>query len=191
MIYTNEEIDSGRVDGANDGGIDGFFVFVNDKLFYELPSSEDIKNIKNITRKPQIEVYLIQTKTAQSFKEKAIDKLIATIYKLFDLSQDIKNLQNIYNEMLLEKIEIFHKLYKDLASKHPNLKINYIYASKGDTSQINSQVKFKVETLKEQTKKYFPSSEVEFKFIGASELLKIYRKQKSYNLELKFVENYI
>ncbi|NEO53659.1 MAG: AIPR family protein [Okeania sp. SIO3B5] len=188
---SNEEIDSGRVDGGNDGGIDGFFVFVNDELFYELPSLEDIKNI---TRKPQLEVYLIQSKTSQSFKETAIDKIIVTTQKLFDLSLDIKNLENIYNEMLLEKIEIFHKLYRNLASKHPSLKINYIYASKGDTSQVNSQVKFKVETLKEQTKKYFSSSsssEVEFKFLGASELLKISRKEKSYNLELKFIENYI
>ncbi|NES77387.1 MULTISPECIES: AIPR family protein [unclassified Okeania] len=185
---SDEEISSGLVDGSNDGGIDGFFIFVENVLFNEVPSPEEIKKI---TKKPRLEVYLIQAKISKSFQEQAIDKFIATIHTIFDLSKDIKNLKNIYNDLLLEKIEIFHQLYKDLASKHPSLKIKYIYASKGDKSNINNNVKSKVETLREQTKKYFSSSQVEFEFLGASELLEISRKEKSYNLELKFVENYI
>ena len=58
-----EEIDLGTVDDSGDGGIDGFYTFVNQELVKDKIDLIDAK------RNCKIDVYVIQTKNAKRFPE--------------------------------------------------------------------------------------------------------------------------
>jgi len=180
-----DELLSNQVDGKDDGGIDGFFIFLNNEIL-----NEDLDS-GNIKKNPLIEVYLIQAKTSSSFGEKPIETLMATIEDIFDLDKAIADIKDFYNAPLIEKVELFRKTYIDLAIKHLKLKITYVYASQGDTQKIHIKVQNKADNLCSKTEKFFTGSEVKFKFTGARELLENARQEKSYSLKLKFLENYI
>src|SRR5450759_2751650 len=62
-----DEIESGIIGGGGDGGIDGFHVFVNGELLQEDTDISELR--KNI----QIDVFLLQAKTATGFSEAAMD----------------------------------------------------------------------------------------------------------------------
>jgi hypothetical protein len=180
-----EELLAGRVDGGGDGGIDGFFTFVNNELLNE---DSDLESIK---KSPQIEVFVIQCKVSESFQETPITKIIATIHNIFNLEKNINEIEKIYNPQLVEAIEIFRNVYVRLASLHSNLTIRYIYASKGRTDGLPPQVKSQEEILLTVTQRFFVGVKVEFCYFGARELLESARLEKTYSLQLKFLENYI
>jgi AIPR protein len=180
-----DELLSNQVDGKDDGGIDGFFIFLNNEILNEDLDSGSIK------KNPLIEVYLIQAKTSSSFAEKPIETLMATIEDIFDLDKTIPDIKDFYNAPVIEKVELFRKTYIDLAIKHIQVKITYVYASQGDTQNIHIKVNNKADNLCSKTKKFFTGCEVKFEFLGARELLNSARQEKSYSLKLKFLENYI
>lgn len=180
-----DELLSGSVDNGDDGGIDGFFIFLNKDF---LDEDADLIGVK---KNPLLEIYLIQSKISASFSEKAIEALIATVQDLFDLSKDISSIEKFYNSRVIEKTEILRKSYVSLANRHPTIAVKYIYASKGNSSDVHPKVINKIDTLKQLTGKYFTGASVEFLFLGARELLESSRLEKSYSLQLKFLESYI
>jgi hypothetical protein len=182
---TYDESLSGKIGGGNDGGIDGFFTFINNELL-----NEDT-NIESFKRNPSIELFLIQSKRSSSFSETAIEHMITTSLDIFNLEKDISQSQKFYNADLIDKVKIFRSAYLDLASRHPKLVIKYIYASKGDTTTINQNVHNKANRLKETVCQYFPGAMASVEFVGARELIDASRLEKSYTLQLKFIENYI
>lgn len=110
---------------------------------------------------------------------------------IFDLNKDTEELQKYYNNDLINKVSVFRELYLNLALQHPSLEITYIYASKGDVLSINQKVHNQCETLKETTCRSFPGAKANVSFFGARELIDSSRFEKSYTLQLKFIENYI
>lgn len=181
-----EELLGGKTGGGDDGGIDGFFIFINDELLDEDSDPSAIKK-----KNPSIVVFLIQAKRSISFPEKAIEYAINTVEEIFDLTKDMSALKSIYNIQLIDKAEMFRNTYINLASLHPMLQVHYIYGSKGDTGDIHPKVRHKAETLKQAISDKFPGSIAYEKFMGARELLEASRLEKSYTLQLRFLENYI
>lgn len=180
-----EELISGKMGGSDDGGIDGFFTFINGELLDKNTILNDFK------RYPLIELFLIQSKRSPSFSETAVEHVIRSAMNIFNLEKDISILQKNYNMELIEQISSFREAYLKLISIHPSLKINYIYASKGDTKNIHSKVYNSADNLKEIIQSYFRGAIVNTQFIGARELIDASRLEKNYNLKLKFIENYI
>lgn len=172
------EIDSGLVGAGGDGGIDGFYLFVNGELVQEEPDYTYLK--KNIN----IELIIVQAKTTPGFQETPIERFITVSDDIFDLSKDLDTLTGIFNEPLLEGIRRFRALHHQLAAKFPSLKISFYYASKGETPSDN--VTRKVSKLLAVVKKHFPSADFEFDFLGASSLLALARRvpQTTYTLSL-------
>ena len=180
-----DELLYGRVGGGDDGGIDGFFCFVDSELLREDTEFEDGK------KSPLLEVFLFQAKTSTSFSETSIDHVISTVADLFDLSKDMKVLTKFYNAKLIDRAERFRKTYLDLAASHPLLRLSYSYLSKGDTQKIHPKVQNKKDTLIETIRKYFSQADIKADFIGARELLDLSRVERSYTLQLNFLENYL
>jgi len=172
------------VGGGDDGGIDGFFILLDGDLL-----SEKILNIDRIRKNPDIDLYIIQSKNTDSFREDVFAKLLASSKDIFNLHKSNTDLKKNYNTTLVEKISIFRSTYRDLLSKYPNLKIFFCYASKGNCNRIHVKVKEISKKLIDEVKKYLPSSLVEIKFYGARELLDLSRKEKPYTLEMDFFEN--
>jgi hypothetical protein len=182
LDLSNDELEEGRTDGGNDGGIDGFFTFVNQDLVKEIVDRKDMK------RHPEIDVYVIQSTAAQSFGEVVLDKFLATSQDVFDLNKSVDSLSGRYNGQVLEAVALFRETFLALATRHPVLHITFIYACKGDTSQINANLKHRKDTLIETVKDLMSDSMVEARFLGARELLNLSRIEKTYTLRLQFSE---
>lgn len=178
-----EELDYGKVGEGDDGGIDGFFFFINGDLINEEIDPSDFK------QRPKLDLFIIQSKRSPTFSEGVFQKINTTIQDLFDLKKDINTLVTFYNEALIERARIFRESYLSLASKHPMLNIYYAYASNGDTNQINPKVKNESELVLEDTRRYFSGCQIKVDFLGSRELLELSRKERTYTLSLNFIEN--
>lgn len=181
-----DEIEFGWVDGSDDGGIDGFYVFVDEKLITSDIVSSDFR------RNPEIELVIVTCKHADTFTQMPVNLLITSVQELFDLEKEEDDITSTFNDDLLKSRELFRQVYIELADKSPKLKIKFVYPSRGDTLKIASNIKTRSSYLTSMVKdKYFPEGEISFRYYGASELLSLYRKTKTFSLRLKFTESVI
>ncbi len=180
---SDDELLAGRVGSSGDGGIDGFFCFINKDTLDEDIVTEEVR------RYPEIELFLIQSKRSPSYSETAIEHVIATVTDIFDLTKDTKALRSFFNSELIYKADLFRETYIALSSKHPRLTIRFVYASLGDI--VDPKVKNKAQLLRDTLTGQFSGADVETEFIGARRLLDLVRAVKSYSLQLRFLENYI
>jgi hypothetical protein len=180
-----EELENGKIGSGDDGGLDGFFMFVNEELVDEDFRTDEIR------RHPRIDLVLIQSKQSSSFTETAMDKVISTFLNIFDLSKEESDLSSMYNSKLVKKVMQFKTIYVELAVKHPHLHVKFVYVSKGDTKEIHHKVLSKADRLKDIVSSRFAGAECTVEFIGARELLDAARTEKTYTLQLRFLENFI
>jgi hypothetical protein len=176
-----DEIRAGIVGQGGDGGIDSMYVFINGE-----PLQEDT-DVSVYKRNVSLDVVIIQSKVSPSFSESALDKLVAVTEDLFDLSRPLKDFVSVYNKDLLSIIERFRKAHDDLAARFPRLKFSYYYASKG--TDVNPNVERKVSKLENRVRQLFSSCDVEFKFLGARDLLLMARRSPSTTHTLTLAEN--
>jgi hypothetical protein len=178
-----DEIISGIVDGGGDGGIDSLYLLINGEHIVEDTEFDKFKGDISI------ELHIIQSKASASFKEHAVEKLISSTGDLLDLSKDIKDLEGVYNDEILNVIGTFRDIYRRFARRFPKLTISYYYATKGDTQNLHPNVERKVQILKESVSRFFSSAEFSFKFLGAGELLQLARRSPIEAYSLKLAEN--
>lgn len=178
-----EEIESGRIGGGGDGGIDGFYAFVNGELICDDTDVSELR--KNI----HLEVVLVQSKTSGGFSESVMDRFTAAIGDLFDLSKPLSSLNGVYNAELLKKTECFRNVFQTLASKFPRLSIRCYYATKGDKGQVHPNVERKIEKIESVVKQLFSSAYFSFTFLGAREMLDLARREPTISYDLKLSEN--
>ena len=182
---TAGDIEDGVLGGGLDGGIDSLYIFVDGHLIKDDTKSSDFK------RRPEFQLHLIQSKRETTFAEKAIDKFASSASNLFDLSNDIDEQKyvKLYQKVLREKIVKFRDLYIALASKNPKIRFPYYYVTRGDSDEINENVRIRVEEIENIVDSCFPEADFEFLFIGARDLLDLTRKRPSEELELTIVEH--
>jgi AIPR protein len=180
-----DEIETGIVDGGNDGGIDSIYTFVNEELLHT-DTDITVYSKRNI----KIELFIIQSKTAFGFSELAIERLITVTNDLLNLSNHLSSMSDHYSGKLLQIIEKFRDTYKELSSRYvPQLHISYIYATLGDAQNIHPNVTWKKDRLSTEVMRLFSHCHFDFQFLGASELLHLYRKIPTSTLELHLLEN--
>lgn len=177
-----EEIISGIVDGKADGGIDAFYIFVNGHLLQDI---EDFIWPKSFV---ELKLIIITCKHHDTFKKATIDSLIATFSEFFNFTIDNLKLKGEYNESLLNIRENLIFSMRKISSRLKKLTIDVCYASRGDTNQIGDEVISRANQVELILDSNFSDGEINFKFIGSTELLSLYRKVKNYTLELPFKE---
>jgi hypothetical protein len=69
----SSEIESGIIDGPRDAGIDAAYVFINGQLL-----TEDFE-FSTVRPQGELELFLLQVKNQDSFKEGPLDKLAASL----------------------------------------------------------------------------------------------------------------
>jgi hypothetical protein len=175
-----DEIESGIVAGGGDGGLDSFYAFVNGELIQEDSDFSELR--KNI----QIELILIQAKSAAGFAESAMDRFASSADDLFDLAKSLDSLLPVYNKAVLAAAERFRTVYQELASRFPHLSVCFVYVTKGD--EVHPNVSRKVARVEQTIKRYFSSADFSFSFLGARDLLEIARRTPTNTYELKLAE---
>lgn len=180
-----DNIENSIVDGSNDGGIDSILVFLNDEL---IENEDDLE--KEITSYTKCKIYISQCKKEKSFKESAIDKLIATIPELFDLEADENTLLERFNPLLVGKAKFLLQVWEKAFHEKATIEVEYLYVTVADSFTETSAYKAKEDQLCALTCDSFsidmPS--VSFTHINNSLLLNLFRKQKDTSLALEFKE---
>jgi len=179
---SREEIEAGWVDGRNDGGVDGFFVFVNGHLL------QDVHTFVWPKRNAEVEVWILTCKHHQTFQQAPINTLIANVPVLLDLSRDASELRDRYSDEVLEARALLHTAYQRLSVARPIITFRLIYVSRGDSSALDSNITGPADQLVSAVKPLFSQSTVTFEFIGAAELVSFYRRIKTFSLALPVLE---
>jgi len=178
-----EELESGWIDGRADGGLDGFYIFINGCLLDNLSEFAWPRN------NAVIDVWLITCKHHDSFKQEAIDALLATFQELFDLTLDVEDLSGCYSSDLLDLRANFNVAYRRLAMGRPRLNFHIVYTSRGDSSQVGETVAARAQQVEAVFSNNFSSSTSSFDFVGATELIQKHRKGRSFSLTLPILEH--
>lgn len=176
-----EELSSGLIDAGGDGGVDGFFLFINGTLY-----SEDL-DLRTFKKNVEIKLVLLQAKMGTGFAEDAMDRFTAATRDLFDLNRDLKELRKVYHKDLLAKTRQFREVYLAFASRFPTVVFSYGYAAKA--TEVHPNVQRKVDALRETLEKVISPVQCECRFLGAAELLALAREAPSTSHRLPLAEN--
>ncbi|ARG65416.1 AIPR family protein [Staphylococcus epidermidis] len=192
--FSIDEISNGLIGNTNDWGIDGFYIVINNKTIQSVEELKDMEFSRNFT----VELYILQYKNSNSFKETVIDKFIVVSPYIFDLEKfNERDSFDALPQILIENIKIFQHIIKTYASKFPNVSINFVHASKGETDRVNGNKKLnknymtKVEELKKLVNNYSlgKNTYCSYDLIGIEELNMLSQLQKSYSGDLKVSQN--
>ena len=179
---SSDELKSGWVDGGDDGGIDGFFLFVNDHLLSDASTFGWPKS------RADLSVWIVNCKHHDTFSQAPVDKLIATLSELLDLGTRTSELASRYSREILAARDRLIFAYRLLATKIESFSVTVAYASRGDTANIGAAVSARAAQLEDALRNLFSGIEVAFRFVGASELIAMHRKARRYSLALPFVQ---
>lgn len=180
---SHEELISGSVDGRNDGGIDGFYIFINGHLLVDLDKINWPKSGSTL------ELWLITCKHHDTFKQAPLDNLVASLTELFDLSIESNNLKSDYSETVLKQRSNFKIAYRKVSPKLSDFKVNFCYASRGNTEELGESIIARSKQAKHIANESFGNCISQFIFFGSTEFVSLNRKMPNFTLELPFTEN--
>ncbi|CAN7472714.1 AIPR family protein [Variovorax paradoxus] len=178
---TQEEVDAGWVDGRNDGGIDGFFTFLNGIL---------VRNIESQIwprKGAAIDIWIISCKHKDSFKQETFNTIIPTIEELLDFGKDPSEFEGKYSNELIAARQIAAQVYQRTASSLPSIHFHVGYACRGDISDLEENVRARGNQIERLINDYFSGAKVDVEYFGASELIELHRKNRVI-LELTYSE---
>jgi hypothetical protein len=174
-----KEIESGIVGGDVDGGVDGFYVFVNRKFIREDTDPAMFKD-----QQLSIELIIVQAKNKASFEESVPTKLKDFVEHCLRLNADIEqaNLRLLYSESLLTLVKKFHDIYTPSLSLRPKLSVTFFHVSLADT--VDPKVKARADILVAKVKEFFPTAECIYDFILGNSLITLFHQQPETTLSM-------
>ncbi|MFE3080923.1 AIPR family protein [Nocardia tengchongensis] len=188
---SDEEVEQGRIGGGKDGGIDGFYVFLDRVLLNEDSwlFAEDYK-ASSVRKHADLDVWIIQAKRESSFTETAFDKLQSSLGRLLDLGKSDQELEILYSKELIARIRLFTDAWKKLGIRTPRITVHVAYVTKGDLAMVGKAVEQKRSELGTFIESRVTGSATVARLIGASELYQLLSTEPEYDLQLR-VANYV
>lgn len=179
---SDDELINGLTGQGNDGGIDGFYVFINGELVTE----DLIENI-NVPRACPIDLVLIQAKYASSFGEDVILKWKATSSNLLEM-KPLNHFKKRYTEKIINHFTLFGNLIRKSIRMQCKLRISYYYATLGLSSDIHPNVIAQKEELIKIVNSIYPSAIVSVNFWDADQLMEAYNKSPDTSVNISFAD---
>lgn len=180
-IIDNEDIYNSIIDNGWDWWIDSIILLVDDKYITSIEELKNFINKKEVTKNTELEIYFIQIKDSDSFKEKIFETMMTTFQDYFDNKLNAKS----YNKELLSKFELIRECLDNFPIYTNKIKINILYISKWEENKISEWVKSKSLTLKRFFDDKIPT-EVKINIIWRNTLRSLYLKQEENELILKY-----
>jgi hypothetical protein len=181
---SDDDIDTGRVDGRHDGGIDGFYVFVNGRLVVDVAGFAWPKS------GAALDVYILTCRHRDTFKQEPLDALLASLQELLDLGKTDDQLAGAYSRQVLSARTRLSSAYRAVSLLRPRVAFRVVYASRGDIADLGESVGARGKQIEKLLVSYFSSATAEFILLGATELVEMYRQAKSFSLTLTFTEHF-
>jgi hypothetical protein len=177
---SDEEISSGLIAGGGDGGIDGFYFFINRSLMAEGAKAPEA--VESAT------LWLIQSKNKNSFEESVVQKFESFVADLFDFTRSPETMA-YYNKKVKDRIEEFREIYESIIGHSFKFGIEIRYVTRSDHDPA-PQVTSRVENVKMTIRKLISSVSLNFEFWRAQELLLAIRSTPS-RLNVLKVKNFL
>lgn len=177
----DEEIDNGNSGGGNDGGCDNLYIFLNDELI----TGDKIDGL-NAPKGSYLDFFILQSKNTTSFGEDAVMKWKTVSDNLLNMSNNLENFLDRYNEATIEFFGIFRKVIAKLVRNSVKVRFFYYYITLGD--QVHPNVKMQADELKNIVKCYYPTSEVQVLFITADQLMDMYNADSETSVILELAD---
>ena len=180
------ELEDCIVDGGRDGGIDTFSIIVQDTI---INTGDDIDNI-SFNGNTRAELILGQAKSDKSFKETVLDKFIASIPLIYNLSITEEELKERFNIKVIDKILLFRKVWEKIIINSGIMHITYYHATKANqfTNDFPAY-QSKITQIKVDTQEKINDAILSFKCVSSKELLELYKTKPITKLNLEFKEN--
>lgn len=179
---TDEELAAGITDGADDGGIDMWYMFMNGQLLQNetcpLPKSNC-----------SLEIILITCKHANEFVQETINCIYPSVEELFDVRKDESELKGTYNDKIKKHRRIFMHAYADSILSKPSISFTIYYASRGDSKMVTPNVQSRATQLENHIETELFGEKAKFVFYGAAELLAAYRERLNFDLSLSVISS--
>lgn len=179
---SDDEIFNGITGQGNDGGIDGFYLFVNDELV-----TEDMVESINIPRACPIDLIIVQAKYVSSFGEDAISKWKTTSSNLLEM-KPLTQYKKRYTEKVLDNFTLFGKIIKKSIRLQCKLRISFYYATLGLNSEIHPNVIAQKGELIKIVNSIYPSANVSVFFLDADLLMDTYNRSPNTSVNISFAD---
>ncbi|QDO01123.1 AIPR family protein [Streptomyces sp. S1A1-8] len=176
-----DELRDGIVDGSHDCGVDGLWVFVDDRYV-----SANIERHVNVRAK-KILLVILQAKTSAGYQETAFEKLHYHLPLLLDMDRNAKELSDSTNAKLLDRTGRFLNVLEALASSFPEISIRVIYATRSVESP-HPNVQAKGNKLARDLAKVASQTKCHVDYLGAAELRELSARGASTVSEMVFME---
>lgn len=180
---SDDEILNGITGQGNDGGIDGFYLFVNGELVSE-DSIEDI----NIPRACLIDLIIVQAKYVSSFNETTILKWKTTSSNLLEMGP-LDQYKTRYSEKIIENFTLFGNLIKKSIRLQCKLRISYYYTTLGQKNEIHPNVIAQKDELISIVNSIYPSANVAVYFWDADQLMETYNRLPNTSVNISFADS--
>lgn len=179
---SKDDLEGGTVDGRQDGGIDGLYIFVNGHIL------QDVEAFLWPKTGAEMSVHIFTCKHHDTFKQSVLDALIASITELLDFEIEDRDLKGAYSPALIRFRNNLKYAYRKLSPKLSDFSISTYYVSRGDASEIGAEVRARANQISALVGSLFGQCTSKFDFVGCAELVALHRKINSYTLELPYVE---
>lgn len=177
-----QQIEDGITDGADDGGVDAMYVFVNGALVDDVAAAT-----MSTSPDPKVLVEVLQSKNESGYGESVLNTLIASVGTMFSYASDEDVNRSSYNAKLRERLRLFRDVILKTSHSFATIQFNIKYATRAEGSP-HPKVAAKADQLCELLKKHHPQSRASFEFVGASQLNTAARSRTGKPLGLKMSE---
>ena len=179
---SDDEIFNGITGHGNDGGIDGFYLFINDELV-----TEDMIEDINIPRGCSIDLIIVQAKYMSSFGEDAILKWKTTSSNLLEM-KPLDQYKRRYTEKVIDNFTLFGSIIRKSIRLQCKLNISYYYVTLGQRTEIHPNVMAQKEELIKIVNSIYPSANVSVFFWDADLLMDTYNRSPNTSVNISFAD---
>lgn len=146
---STDELAAGIVDGDKDGGIDGFFVFLNGALLsHDDPVLEQGNPaLRSVGQHPDLEIFLIQAKNTERWEESTWEHLLTSLPPLLDAQADDANLERLFRASVVERTGILRRAILSLATKFPQVAFRSMYISRAPEANLTDTIRTRSEQV--------------------------------------------
>jgi hypothetical protein len=180
---SNDAIESGDLGGEDDGGVDAFYLFMNNTLI-------SLETPPVIPAGP-IELHLIQSKYEKGFSETAVQKLESFAKDLLSYDKAVDELKYL-NSKARDSIRNFRDKYNDQVMGNPHtLAVTFHYACKAAVEPSpKDKVSLRAQSLVSYVKGVLSSAQVSFIPWTAKRLLESARRVPESDVVVPVAESF-
>lgn len=173
---TVAEIEQGLVSGTNDGGIDGFYLFLNRQEAVDTSSVRLTRRhnaLKGLQIGASLDVVLVQAKKESKWDTNVFPKIESALKAIFDPTQTPADLRAFpLSEDVIEKAMLWRKLRAKTLMLAPVVNFHVYYVSLARQADVKNYMKTKAGQLEKWLAENLPrGSSTSVQHIGDAEIV--------------------